>query len=457
MDQSLSQTVSGQPAAGASRRQFLATGTAAAAGLALASQARVARAAHSFGEDTIKIGLVGCGGRGTGAAAQLFDTTGKVQLVAVADAFQYRVDEALSRLSDEAQRLGQTSGFKKEDYLNVPKDRQFVGLDAYKQVMESDCDLVVLATPPGFRPDQFEAAINAGKHVFMEKPVAVDGPGVRKVLEVGKKAQAKNLAVAVGLQRHHDPGYIECVKRIKDGEIGDLTYTRVYWNSGGLWVRPRRTDATEMEYQVDNWYYFNWVCGDHIVEQHIHNIDVSNWLVGSHPAQVNGMGGRQVRVGKEFGQIFDHHACEYTYPNGVTMLSQCRHIDGAWSEVDEFAHGTKGMAHVGRQEIFDASGKRTWKYRGRPVDAHHQEQRNLIASLRKGEIPNEVETGAHSTLSAIMGRMATYSGKIIKWDEALNSNLSLAPERLAWDANPPVMPDGEGRYPVPKVGQETVL
>jgi predicted dehydrogenase len=251
--------------------------------------------------------------------------------------------------------------------------------------------------------------------------------------------------VAVGLQRRHDPQYIETIARLQDGAIGDILLTRVYWNSGGLWVRPRQPQQTEMEYQMRNWYYFNWLCGDHIVEQHIHNLDVSNWLKGTHPVTANGMGGREVRIDKETGQIFDHHFVEFTYPDGSKMFSQCRHIDGAWSAVTEFAHGTAGVSHVGSGVIEGKSDK--WRYRGRGVDAHHQEHHDMFAALRRGEVYNEGDFGAHSTMTSIFGRMATYSGKELQWDDAINSQIDLMPKRFAFDAEPPVLPNAEGYYP----------
>ncbi|QDU90596.1 Inositol 2-dehydrogenase [Pirellulimonas nuda] len=444
------------------RRSFLGASAAAAAGVAAASQLSIARAAKVAGSDEIRIGLVGCGGRGTGALQQLFEAQGPVKLVAMGDAFEYRLSGSHKQLTAAAGKKADELGKSASDLMDVPKDRQFIGLDAYKQVMDADCHLVVLATPPGFRPAQFEAAIEAGKHVFMEKPVATDAPGIRKVLEVGEKAKQKNLAVAVGLQRHHEPSYIETIKRLQDGAIGDIVLTRVYWNNDGLWVRPRKTGQTEMEYQTDNWFYFTWCGGDNIVEQHIHNIDVSNWLMGTHPVEANGMGGRQVRTSKDTGQVYDHHFVEFTYGdtpygNGATMMSQCRHIPGTWNQVGEFAHGTKGTANIARAMIYGADGKPAWRYRGPGVSGHQQEQLDLITSLRNGDIPNEVEQGAHSTMTAIMGRMATYGGKVVKWDDALNSTLSLGPKTLAWDAEAPVQPDADGRYPVAIPGKTVVL
>jgi myo-inositol 2-dehydrogenase/D-chiro-inositol 1-dehydrogenase len=452
-----------QSSDGSSRRQFLKSASALAVGGAFAgANASIARAAHAGGSDVIKIALIGCGGRGTAAASQALATKGPVTLWAVADAFEYRVKDSLRQVGQQIER-GQKDGDElyKDSKVDVPADRQFVGLDAYQKAIDSGADLVILATPPGFRPLQFEAAVNAGKNIFMEKPVAVDAPGIRRVMAANAKAKEKDLMVAVGLQRHHDPRYIETIKRLQDGEIGDIMYTRVYWNGGPLWLRTRsdfaRTcghEPTEMEYQVNNWYYFNWLCGDHIVEQHIHNLDVGNWLRGMHPAVAQGMGGRQVRTGKDYGQIFDHHFVEYTYPDGTKMFSQCRHMDGCANEVNEHAHGTKGTSDVGHARI-DA-GDEKWRSKEGAVDAWHQEHHDMFAALRRGETYNEGDYGAESTMTAIMGRMATYSGDIVKWEEAINSTDDLSPASYDFATAPPVVPDSNGNYPVPVPGKHVI-
>ncbi|MEN1681880.1 MAG: Gfo/Idh/MocA family oxidoreductase [Planctomycetota bacterium] len=433
-----------------SRRTFLKTSAAAVAASAMAARTSLA-SYEPFGEREIKVGVVGCGGRGTGAVSQIFNGAGPIRLVAMADAFDYRLASSYDRLTRAAKKIGDRVA------VDVPQSRRYLGLDGYKKVMESDCDLVVLATPPGFRPDQFEAAVDAGKHVFMEKPVATDAPGIRKVLATGQKAAEKGLAVQVGLQRHHEPKYQETIAKLHDGAIGDILLTKVYWNSGGLWVRNRRPDQTEMQYQVDNWFYFFWTCGGQLVEQHIHNIDISNWVKQATPVTAQGQGGREVRTSKATGQIFDHHMVEFTYPDGSTMLSCCRHIDGAWGQVGEYATGSKGTADIGRGKIFDRDGNLVWRYRGKNVQGHQQEQLNLIDALRAGERPDECEYGAMSTMTAIMGRMATTGGKMVKWEDALNSDLALGPKQLAWDAEAPVQPDEDGRYPVPVPGKTVVI
>jgi predicted dehydrogenase len=443
--------------AGSTRRTFLKATSALVGGTIVGSNARVARSSHPGGSDEIKVALIGCGGRGSGAATQALATKGPVTLWAAADAFEDNLEGCLKSVEQQIER-----GRRDNDPLfadckvDVPKERRFVGFDAYKQAIDSGADLVILATPPGFRPQHFEAAVEAGKHIFMEKPVAVDAPGVRRVLAANKKAKEKNLMVAVGLQRRHDPRYLETIKRLKDGAIGDILFTRVFWNGGGLWVRPRKPEQTEMEYQMRNWYYFNWLCGDHIVEQHIHNMDVGNWLRGDiHPVLAQGMGGRQVRTGKEFGQIFDHHFVEFTYADGTKMFSQCRHIDGCTSDVNEYAHGTKGTSDVGSGRIEGPDGR--WRSKEQRLDAWHQEHHDMFAALRRGETYNEGDYGAESTMTAIMGRMATYSGKIVRWDEALANGADLSPAAYDFAATPPVVPDAEGYYPVPVPGKTDVM
>lgn len=430
------------------RRSFIKRSSILVAGGAVAGRLNIANAAHAYGSDTIKIGLVGCGGRGTGAAGQAMNTEGSVKLVAVADAFQDNITKSLRGLtSSHAQSV------------DVPPERQFVGFDAYKNVLDTDADFVILATPPGFRPLHLEAAINAGKHVFMEKPVAVDAAGVRRVLAANELAKEKNLAVAVGLQRHHEHRYQETIKRLQDGLIGDINFTRAYWNSSGVWTRPRTSDQTEMAYQMRNWYYFNWLCGDHIVEQHIHNLDVINWLKDAYPVTAQGQGGRQVRTSNEHGEIYDHHMVEFTYKDGTKLLSQCRHISNCWDRVGEEAHGSNGSADIGGARIMDHEGNVIWKYGRGGGNGWQQEHHDLFALLRKGEIPNEGEYGALSTMTAIFGRMATYSGKMLKWDDALNSDLVISPvdDYTGFDDTPPTLPNEDGSYEIPTPGITQVI
>ncbi len=436
------------------RRDFLKGSTAAIVGGALATNLSIARSAYAAGDDEIKIALIGCGGRGTGATNQALRTSGKVKLIAMADVFE-------DRLEGSYQQLEKQGSIK--DRLDVPKERRFIGFDAYQQALDAGPDLVILATPPGFRPYHFEAAVNAGKHVFMEKPVATDAPGVRKVLAAAEESKKKNLSVGVGLQRRHQAQYLETIKRLQDGAIGDIVATRVYWNGSTPWVHTREDleakfghKLTEMEYQMRNWYYFAWICGDHIVEQHIHNMDVGNWLKNGFPVKANGMGGCQVRKGKDYGETFDHHAVEFEYADGSRMFSQCRHIPGCWNSVSEHAIGTNGTADISGARI-NPTGSDSWRYRGDRPDPYQVEHDDLFASIRNGQPYNEAEYGAKSTMTAILGRMCTYSGKEISWDDALASNISLAPEEFSFDATPKSLPDSNGMYQLPVPGLTKVV
>jgi len=436
----------------ASRRDFLKASTAIAASASVLGNLNMSSGAFAGGDDTIRVGLIGAGGRGRGAASQALSTEGNVKLVAVADAFSDRLEEGLEYVKKEMAKR------KTPERVAVDEAQKFVGFDAYQKVIDSDVDLVILATPPGFRPIHFEAAVNAGKHIFMEKPVAVDGPGIRQVLAAAKVAKEKGLAVGVGLQRHHQYPYLEAVERVHNGDIGKIISMRCYWNSSGVWD-PRKTReecSGEMEYQMRNWYYYNWLCGDHIVEQHIHNLDVCNWLIGDHPVRAEGMGGRLVRTDKKYGEIFDHHAVEYVYADGTRTFSQCRHMPNTKNRVTEHAHGTRGTVDLGGRSP-EIKGEVNWKYKGDSPDPYQVEHDDLFAAIRSGTPYSEAVNGAHATLTSIIGRMATYSGKVIEWDQALNSNLSLMPERFAWDAAPPTLPDENGVYPIPQPGLTRAL
>ena len=414
---------------------------ATVAGGALASM----RGVHAQTQSTevIRVGLVGCGGRGTGALTQALSVDGSnVKVTAVADAFESNISRTLRAVE------------KMKDKVDLPKERQFHGLDAYKKVLDH-CDLVILATPPGFRPYHFEAAINAGKHVFMEKPLATDPVGVKKVLEVAQKARMNRLNVVVGLQRHYQKKYLDLYQKVQDGRIGKIIGGQVYWNSPGVWVRERKPEQTEMEYQMRNWYYFNWLCGDHILEQHIHNIDVANWFIGGYPSQAQGMGGRQVRNGKDHGEIFDHHFVEFTYDSGAVIASQCRHQPGCMRRVDETLQGSQGSVNTKTGKLTDLEGNEIYKYKSDMLNEpnpYQVEHDKLFASIRNGGVIADAENGAKSTLTAIMGRMATYSGKVITWDQAMNSNMQIMPESLDWNSNPPSMPDSNGSYTIPTPG-----
>jgi myo-inositol 2-dehydrogenase/D-chiro-inositol 1-dehydrogenase len=442
----MEQLMSDQKPNADSRRGFLKKSATAAVGTGVISS--ITNSAHAAGDDTIRVGLVGCGGRGTGAATQALSTTsGPVKLVAMADVFSDQLDKAHGRIQKQ-------HGEK----VAVADDHKFVGFDAYKQLVNADLDLVILATPPGFRPIHFEAAVAANKNIFMEKPVAVDGPGIRKVLENAKIAKQKDLKVGVGLQRHHQWTYMETLKRIHDGAIGDVVAMRCYWNSFGVWD-PRRTReqcSGEMEYQMRNWYYYTWLCGDHICEQHIHNLDVCNWVMNDYPQECHGMGGREVRTDKKYGEIFDHFAVEYTYGNGAKMFSQCRHQPATWRSVTEHAHGTKGTSDISGSSI---SGPNEWKYgrRENKNNPYQTEHDDLFAAIRASEAYNEAENGAMSTLTAIMGRAAVYSGRIVTQKQVLDSQVNLLPEKFDWDAMPKNLPNSDGVYQAAVPGVSKVI
>lgn len=430
------------------RRDFIKA-SALLAGGALISSIPLA-GAYASDSDTIKIALIGCGSRGTGAAFQALSTKFNIKLVAMADAFQDRLDKSYQELST-----------KFGSRIDVPKERQFVGFDAYLKAIPL-ADVVLLVTPPGFRPMHFEEAIKQNKHVFMEKPVAVDAPGIRKVLATAEEAKKKKLNVVVGLQRRYQTNYKEAMKRIQDGAIGDIVSGQVYWNSGGVWVRPRVDGQTEMEYQMRNWYYFNWLCGDHIVEQHIHNLDVANWIKGAHPTSVQGTGSRAWRTGKDYGEIYDNHAVELVYPDGAVIYSQCRHFEGTNNRIDETFQGTKGKVYLSGSNqaiLWDAKGNEIYRHNSKgnknPYQTEHDELFEAITD-KKYKFA-DADNGAMATLTAIVGRYATYSGKTIKWEEALAANNSLMPDRLAWDALPKVLPDENGLYPYAIPGKTKVL
>lgn len=430
------------------RREFLKASALVAGGVMLNQFAFAG--GHSSVDDTIKIALIGCGDRGTGAAFQALSTTANVKLVAMADAFQDRLDNSYKVLAD-----------KFKDKVDVPQDRRFTGFDAYLKAIPL-ADVVLLVTPPGFRPIHFEEAIKQNKHVFMEKPVAVDAPGIRRVLAAAEQAKAKKLNVVVGLQRRYQANYRETLKRIQDGAIGDIVGGQVYWNSGGVWVKKRQPNQTEMEYQMRNWYYFNWLCGDHIVEQHVHNIDIANWVKNAYPVSVQGTGSRAWRTGKDYGEIYDNHAVELTYADGAVIYSQCRHFEGISNRVDETFQGTKGRTYLSAGNngiLWDHKGKELFSHptkgNANPYQTEHDE---LFAAISKREYKFwDAERAAKSCFTAIIGRYATYSGQTIKWDEALKADNSLFPEQLSWTANPRILPDENGLYPIPTPGKTKVV
>ena len=392
------------------------------------------------GNNEIKIALIGCGGRGTGAITQALSVKENTKLVAVADAFQDRMDDCLKTITGKDSKVSSR--------VSVPESNRFIGFEGYKQAMAL-ADVVILTTPPGFRPIHFEEAVRQGKQIFMEKPVATDPAGIKKVLDAAEIAKSKKLNVVVGLQRHYQTIYREMMKRVHDGKIGDIIAAQAYWNNDGVWVHPRKEGQTEMEYQMRNWYYFNWLCGDHITEQHIHNIDVINWAKKGYPVKAQGMGGREVRKGKDFGEIFDHHYVEFTYADGMILNSQCRHQKGTFTRVDEVLIGTKGSVGFNAKTMKKSNGSVIYQHDDKnDRDPYQTEHDELFAAIANGEYKfADAENGAKSTMTSILGRMATYSGKVVEWDKAINSGISIMPTVFDWKTNPPLMPDANGLYP----------
>lgn len=420
-----------------SRRDFLKA--SAVAGGALAANYTLLGNVHAQGNESVRVGLVGCGGRGSGAAADCLHAHRSVRLVAMGDAFRDRIG-------------GARDGLRREfgDRVDVPDDRMFVGLDAHQRVI-ANCDLVILATPPGFRPTHLAAAIEARKHIFTEKPVAVDGPGAKRCLELYETARERNLCIVAGTQRRYQTSYLQVMERIHRGDIGPIVAARCYWNQGSLWHRARTEQMSDVEWQIRNWLYFTWLSGDHMVEQHVHNLDVMNWALGTNqenarPVSCVGLGGRQVRTGAEFGHIFDHFACDYTYPNNVHVLSMCRQQEGTAGNVSEALVGARGNWVSAGQRMTNAAGEVVFSFQGRndnqPYRAEHVA---LIDAIRNGRPINDLKKIAESTLTAIMGRMACYTGQQVTWDQALNSRQNLMPENLTMDTRlqvPPVAMPG---------------
>ena len=414
------------------RRDFLKTSAGLGAFSILSS------GVHASSASVLKIGLVGCGGRGTGAASQALRADKETELVAVGDMFDDRLQGSLAQLKGDGE-IGAR--------VKVSPDACFTGFDAYKKVIDSGVDVVLLASPPGFRPMHIEAAVAAGKHIFAEKPVAVDGPGCRRVLEACRQAKEKNLAVVSGLCWRYDRPKRETMKRIHDGALGELHTLHTNYNVGSLWMRKRQPTWTDMEYQLRNWYYYAWLSGDHNVEQHIHSLDKCRWaLKDENPIAAYGLGGRQVRNSSDFGHIFDHHAVVYEFKSGAKVFSYTRQQDGCYNDVNDYFQGSKGFCNVMKHTI---TGPDAWTYRrdGAEIDMYQSEHNELFASIRAGKPINDGEWMTHSSLMAILGRMATYTGKRITWEQALNSKEVLAPGTLVLDdqklPTPPVALPGK--------------
>ncbi len=436
------------------RRQFLATSTRAAAGAALVGA--LPRAGYTAENNTIKIALIGCGGRGSGAVVQALSTQGPVTLWAMADFFEDRLQSSLAAVTQ--QRPGQ---------VNVPPERQFVGLDGYKKAMATldKGSVVLLATPPAFRSIHVEHAIASDLHVFMEKSFAVDGPGIRRILKCGEEAKRKNLKIAGGLMERHSAPLEEAVEKIHDGIIGNVITGWAYREHGPV-ATPRREPAwSELAYQIANYSNFTWLNGSFIVDWLIHNIDVACWIKNDWPVSVQGMGGRQVRQDPD--QLFDHYAAEYTFADGTRLVAQGRLIEKCWSFWGVQAHGAEGSALLGEgvetPRLFkgfnQTSENLLWSFKGQKNNPYQTEHDLLFDAIRHDKPYNEAERCAKSNLAAIMGRMACESGQKITWDEAIGSELEQAPglDIMTNDSNPPVMPDANGRYPIARTGQTEVL
>ncbi len=406
---------------GATRREFLAASVAGGAALA-----GVVPAVHAAGGDTLRIGLIGCGGRGTGAATQALRADRYVKLVAMGDAFADRLEASLSQLRSDGDIV---------DKIDVKPDRRFTGFDAYKQVLASGVDVVLLATPPHFRPIHLRAAVEAGKHIFCEKPVAVDVPGARAALEASRKAKEKNLAVVSGLCWRYHHGKRETMKRVHDGAVGEIVALHTNYNTHGLWHKRREPGMSDMEWQVRNWLYFTWLSGDHIVEQHIHSLDKMAWAMhDAFPARAFGLGGRQSRTQPEFGHIFDHHAVCFEFDNGVKLFSYCRQQDGTHNDISDYILGTGGTCDVMKHAI---KGKTSWRYHGGGKDDMYQNEHDeLFASIRSGKPINDGEWMTNSTLLAIMGRMATYTGQLITREMVHSSKEDLSPAKYEFGPLP---------------------
>lgn len=423
--------------AGMTRRDFVRTSAATGAVMA-AGGLSIARSAHAAGtDDWLRVGLVGCGGRGTGAAGNALEADKRAKLVAVADAFGDRLESCLAGLQK-----------RYPDRVVVDADHRFVGLDCCERLVQSGVDVVLLAEPPHFRPRNLKLCIDAGKHVFCEKPVAVDAPGVRSILATTEEAAKKGLCIVSGLCWRYHYGVRETIKRIHEGAIGDVLAIQAYFNTGLLWERPRQPDWSEMTFQLRNWYYFTWLSGDFNVEQHVHTLDKGLWVMHDQPPAVAwGMGGRQVRTDPKFGNIFDHHAVVYEWTDGrpVTLYSYCRQMANCWNENSAVVIGSKGRANILKHTI---DGETKWKYEGPGCNMYDVEHQELFAAIRAGKPINNGRYMALSTMMGILGRMTTYTGKRITWDEAIQSKEDLSPKQYSFDAEPPIVSGPDGKYPI---------
>jgi myo-inositol 2-dehydrogenase/D-chiro-inositol 1-dehydrogenase len=417
--------------AGISRREAIRA--TSLAGAALAGMRGVHGQTGS--SDVIRVGAIGVGGRGRGALVQALSVPGSAtKLTALADINP-----------DNVTRTLQTVEQLDKSKIDCPEDRRYGGFDGYQKVLEH-CDLVVIAAPPAFRPAHFTAAVKAGKHVFMEKPISIDAAGTRVCLEAAKLADEKKLKVVVGLQRHYEERYRQTLAKVREGLAGDIISGQVYWNGDRPWWKARKPGQTELQYQIYNWGHFLWLCGDHIVEQHVHNIDVANWVLGTLPLDAYGLGGLQNRDPAKPTQIYDHHTVTFNYPGGVKILSECRQFPGGEGKVTEEFQGTKGYVRIG--EITDHKGNVLWKYDGPKRDPYQVEHDELQAAIRNDTPLNNAHYGATSSFSAVLGRYATYSGKRVEYAKVLELDDSLVPADLTWNTPAPVQPDERGEYPI---------
>lgn len=412
-----------------SRRDFLTTSAAVTAG---AVTLNLGSAVYAAGNELLKVGLIGCGGRGTGAAINALNADLQVQLYAMADTFADRLDSSLATIRREMKNH--------PEKVAVAPERCFTGFDGYKKVIEC-CDVVLLCTPPGFRPLHLRAAVEAKKHVFCEKPVAVDPTGVRSVIESAEIAKKNNTSLLCGFCYRYEFAKRETVRRIHDGQIGDVMILHVSYNTGGIWHRGFNDKWSDMEYQLRNWYYFTWLSGDHIVEQHCHNIDKACWVLKEeYPIAATAVGGRQVRTdSKKYGNIYDHFAVVFEYENGKKVFSNCRQIPGAANEVSDYVYGTKGRAILMGAKSEDSHqilSDKVWKFSGKNSDMYDQEHIELFAAIRAGKPINDGVQSAYSTLMAIMGREAAYTGRRLTWKQMLASKQDLMPKTLEWGPMP---------------------
>lgn len=405
---------------GMTRRDFAKL--SALAGVSILAKTGCVTTRRCVTSETLKVGLLGCGNRGTGAAAQMLQGNKNVRLIALADLFEDRLQESRKRImNNKIEQVRQQCA--------VDDDHCFVGWDAYKKILETDIDVLLEGTLPYCRPMHIEAAVNAKKHIFTEKPVAVDPVGVRRFIAAARKSKQLGLSFVAGTQRRHERPYVQTIQKIHDGAVGEIIAARAYWCGGLPFVKDRRPEWSDLEYRIRNWINYCWISGDNIVEQHVHNLDIMNWVMGTHPESVFASGGRAWKPREEkFGDLYDNFSCDYEYPNGVHMFSFSRH----WNKVDEGVF----------EEVWGTKGKSNCKNMGRKgEDPYVQEHIDLVNSVRgTGPYYHEGVQVAESTLTGIMGRMSAYTGKRVTWDEAMKSDLSLVPEELSFDKLYPVGP-----------------